>query len=193
MNLLQLSGGERLVGIVRRHLPFLVVAVASTTVGALLVRRLDPDVIRVALGLVTLGWLALGLFKVSVAITPARERWAAPLLGALAGVIGGATTIFFPIMAIYLLGVGVDRRQFIKAISSIFALLQIVQLGALAVFGAMTGPRLLYALAVSVPCALGFALGQVSQRRLDQARFMRAVRLLLAATALQLVYRGLAG
>ncbi|HEY8368070.1 MAG TPA: TSUP family transporter, partial [Thermodesulfobacteriota bacterium] len=70
MNLLQLSGGERLVGIVRRHLPFLVVAVASTTVGALLVRRLDPDVIRVALGLVTLGWLALGLFKVSVAITP---------------------------------------------------------------------------------------------------------------------------
>jgi hypothetical protein len=38
---------------------------------------------------------------------------------------------------------------------------------------------------------VGFGLGQAAQKRIDQGRFMRAVRLILAVTALQLVYRGL--
>lgn len=193
MNLFQLSGDERLVAILRRHAAFVVTALVFTPLGAFLVKRLDPGVIRVVLGLVTLGWLGLAVFKVSVALTPARERWAAPLLGAANGIIGGATSIFFPILAIYLLGLGLEKRRFVQAISCIFTLHQVIQLAALALLGSMTGPRLLYTLAVAVPGAIGFALGQWSQQRIDQVRFMRAVRLLLAVTALQLVYRGLAG
>ncbi len=192
MNLFQLSGNDRLVTILRRHLAFLVTAAVFTPVGALLVKRLDPGVIRVVLGLVTLAWLGLALVKVSVVLTPARERWAAPLLGAANGLVGGATSIFFPILAIYLLGLGLEKRRFVQSISCLFALQQAIQLGALALFGSMTAPRLLYTLAVAVPGAIGFALGQRSQRRIDQVRFMRAVRVLLAVTALQLVYRGLA-
>lgn len=193
MNLFQLQGDERLTAIIRRHAVFLTVAALFTPVGALLVRWLDPDAARLVLGLVVLAWIGLGAVKVQVAITPARERWAAPLLGAANGIIGASTSIFFPILAIYLIGLGLDRRRFVQSISLIFLLQQVIQLGTLGLAGAMTGPRLLYVLAVAVPGAIGFALGQWAQRRIDHARFMRGVTLLLAVTALQLVYRGLRG
>ncbi len=193
MNLFQLGGDDRLTTIIRRHAAFLTAAVAATPVGALLVRRLDPNDIRLVLGLVVLAWLGLALVKLPLALTPARERWAAPLLGAANGIIGGATSIFFPIVAIYLIGLGLEKRRFVQSISCIFALQQVIQLAALAAFGAVTAPRLAYTLAVAVPGAAGFALGQWSQRRIDHARFLRAIRVLLAVTALQLVYRGLRG
>lgn len=192
MNLLQLEGDEPLAAIVRRHAVFLGAAAVFTPVGALLVKRLDPDDIRLVLGLVVLAWIGLALIKVPVVIGPARERWAAPFLGAANGVIGGATSIFFPVLAIYLMGLGLEKRRFVQAISLIFALQQVIQLAALAAYGSITAPRLLYVLAVGVPGAIGFALGQWSSRRIDQGRFMRGVRVLLVVTALQLVYRGLA-
>lgn len=193
MNLFQLSGDEPLLAIIRRHARFLAVAALVTPLGALLVKRLDPGVIRLVLGLVVLGWLGFALVRVPLVLTPARERWAAPLLGALNGLIGGSTSIFFPVLAIYLIGLGLEKRRFVQAISLIFALQQLIQLGALAAIGSMTGARMLYTLAVAVPGAVGFALGQWSQRRIGHVRFMRGVRILLAITALQLVYRGLRG
>jgi uncharacterized protein len=192
MNLLQLKGDEPLRDILARHARFLAAALLFTALGAYLVRRLDPNLVRLALGLVVLGWLALQFVKVRLVLTPARERWAAPLLGAANGFVGGVTTIFFPLLAIYLLGLGLDRRRFVQAISLLFTMQQLVQLGTLLAAGAFTPPRLLYALAVCIPTGVGFAIGQWLGPRINQARFLAAVRVVLLVAALQLVYRGAA-
>jgi uncharacterized membrane protein YfcA len=190
MNLMQLRGEDALRVIVARHARFLAAAAVSTALGAYLVASLDPNLVRLGLGLVVLVWLGLQYVKVPIVLTPSRERWAAPLLGAANGFVGGVTTVFFPILAIYLLGLGLDRRRFVQSISLLFALQQVVQLGALVAAGGVSGTRLGQGLLIAAPVLVGFPLGLRAQGRLDHARFLAIVRVILLAAALQLVYRG---
>ncbi|HWP35765.1 MAG TPA: sulfite exporter TauE/SafE family protein [Thermodesulfobacteriota bacterium] len=193
MNLLQLKGDEPVGRLLVRHRRFLGPAALGTLGGAYLLKTLDPAVLRIGLGLLVLGWVGITSVRLPVAMPPARERWLAPLLGLFNGLIGGASGIFFPLLAIYLLALGLSKRAFVQAISLAYSLQQAVQLAAAAAIGLVTLPRLAVALAVSVLGAAGFALGWLAQGRIHEARFRQLVRLLLVVSALQLLYRGAAG
>ncbi len=192
MNLFQLNGEDSLAAVALRHFRFISGAAGGTLAGAMLLKTLDPATLRLVLGLLVLFWLGLTGIRIPLTLSPAAERWLAAPLGAVNGLIGGATGIFFPILAIYLLALGIEKRRFIQSISFLFLLQQSVQLVTAAAVGIITGPRLAYALAVCLPVALGFATGLRAQRRIDPGVFRQLIRWILVITALQLVYRGLA-
>lgn len=193
MNLFQLKGDDPVAAVLARHARFLAGALAGTVAGALVLKALDPDRLRLGLGLLVFTWIGLTSVRLPFTLTPSRERWVATPVGAVNGLVGGATGIFFPLLAIYLISLGVERRRFVQSISLLFAVQQSVQLAAAAAVGIVTWPRLAYALAVCVPVAAGFVLGWWAQGRIDQDRFRKLIRAILVVTALQLVYRGLAG
>lgn len=193
MNLFQLKGDEPPRVVLTRHSRFAVAAFVSTPLGAFLLKVLDPASLRLGVGLVVLAWLGLTSARVSVTLPPARERWAAPAMGTVNGLIGGATGIFFPLLAIYLDALGVEKHRFVQTISLLFTVQQVIQLAAAAAIGIITPARLAYALAVCIPVAVGFGIGLWIQGRIDQERFRRLIRWFLIITAVQLIYRGLTG
>ncbi len=174
--------------------PYLVIlaAVAVGTVGgAFLITSLDPHVLSALVGAVTLLYVAGTVFRLTVRIPPDAGRRAAPIIGLAAGVIGGATGIFAPLLASYLHLLALAKREFVFWLTMMFFVSNIAQVASYYHLGLYAGPVLGTSLIACVPMALGTWLGIVLQDRLRPEMFSRAVLAIVFLASVNLLVRGL--
>ncbi len=173
-------------------------------------RRLAPAMLAgMALGLPVLQlaaerWLLLllGLFVGGFALwslwgraspAPASPRWAWP-----AGVAGGVFSTLFgtggPIYTLYLARRIVDAPSLRATIGAVILGSALVRLTLFTGGGLLAQPGLPELVLLAVPCALaGHAVGSRLQARLPQAQVRRAIWMLLLASGVSLLVRGVAG
>ena len=75
--------------------------------------------------LLTVGVLAIVLSTFSilqphVTVSRRQEPWLGPPIGFVSGVIGGMSTLFGPLLAVYVVGLKLPRDDFVKAISLLY-------------------------------------------------------------------------
>ncbi len=87
--------------------------VAGTAVGAQLLGRLDPRVLSVLVGVTAVVLGGMGLLDRSPTVPARAERVVGPAVGLAAGVMGGTTGIFAPLIAAYVQSLPVDKRGFV--------------------------------------------------------------------------------
>jgi uncharacterized membrane protein YfcA len=169
----------------------LLVGIATgTAVGAVLLRRLDPRLAAALIGAVALCYAAATALRLTVRIPPASVRPAGPIVGLAAGLLGGATGISSPILAVYLHLLGLDKRGFVFWITMTFFVVNVVQIAAYLRIGLYPHPVLMLALAMCAPMVAGTLLGLALHRRLDAMTFERIVLGLVFVAALNLLARG---
>lgn len=161
--------------------------------GSVLVSSISDDTLLLALGAVVLAFAVLSLSGANLAIPLRRERPVGWITGILGGGVGALTTVSGPLFVIYLVGLGVERRLFLSAISLFFLVSAVLISGAFLMVGMFDTERVLLA-AVAVPAALfGMWAGDLIGLRVPAHRFRSLVLAVLGVLGLNLLWRGLSG
>lgn len=173
----------------RRLGVLLVFGALGTILGTRLLVDLPAQVVLLILGIFLLVFVGLDAAHLSPRIPPDWEPWVAPVAGFVAGVLGGVTNVPGTPLAVYFYALGMDKQEFIRAVAFTFIVYKLVQLGAVAYYGLLTGTLLLISAGLTVVAVTGFAGGLLVQDRLEQRAFNRLILIFLAGLGLWLVLR----
>lgn len=162
--------------------------VAGIGIGYAVFVLVDPRIVTLIIGLVTLAftahWFARGR------LAPAGRLPVSRPLALLAGTASGFTTFVAhaggPPVAIYLLARGLSKTAFVGTTIAFFMLGNLMKLPPYLALG-LKQPQVLWAALALLPAApLGVLIGRWLHHRLDQKRLFFACYLLLGAAALKL-------
>jgi uncharacterized membrane protein YfcA len=195
VNVLVLAGERRTlavdwVGLV----PAMLAAIPGLPIGALLVRVLPADALRIAIGVIVCALVAHRLLRREPAAgrTP-PGRPAAALAGFSAGILTTSTTTNGPPLALWLGGRGLQPAVVRDTVSAAFLLLDFVGIG---VVLAVVGPHRALAEAVWLPALIpvvlvGHVAGSWLFRRLPAHRYDQLLLLAVAAAGAVSIVSGL--
>ena len=176
---------------VRRALPFMIPFVLSAAVGAALLPHLDPRALGLIIGVVSAGFSLLSLVRLRITLTPTQERFASPPMGVISGVLGGATTIYGPLVALYFQALQYDKWPFVYVISIIFLVGTIAQNVTYATLQLYQSEAVIYGLLACVPVYFGVKLGMRLNRKASLPLFHYMVLIVVLLSSLNLIARGL--
>lgn len=174
-----------------RFAPVLWGILIGVGLGSVFVTRISDDALLLALGTVVVAFALLSLSSANLSVPAHRERQTGWITGILGGVVGALTTVGGPLFVMYLVGLGVERRLFLSAISLFFLLSAILISGAFLLAGMFDAQRVLLA-AVALPAALaGMWIGDQIGLRVPARRFRALVLVVLGVLGLNLIWSGL--
>lgn len=176
---------------VRRMAPVVVFGAAGTIVGTHLLAVLSSRTVMLVLGGFVLSFVALNVSRPSPRLPPRWEWWASPVVGFLAGVVGGVTNVPGTPLVLYFYALGLAKRDFVSAVAFTFVLYKLVQLAAVTWYGLMTAALLSWSALLTLAALAAFALGLRVQDRMDATTFNRAVLVFLATLGAWLVVRSI--
>jgi uncharacterized membrane protein YfcA len=191
MDLLQSTRRPGLVGTLRRHAVLYGAGIAGTFAGTYWLHRLSDRHAMLVLGAFVLAFVALNVSRLPIRVPPSWERRLAAPAGLLAGVVGGITNAHGTPLVVYFYALGLDKGEFVRAISLAFIVYKTAQLAAVIQTGMMTLDLFWWSIAATLGALAAFRLGLVVQDRLNQRAFNRAILGMLAALGALLVYRAL--
>lgn len=163
----------------------------GTFAGAAVIKALDPRWLSVLVGVVALAYVIATALRLTALVPEAAGRRAAPVVGLAAGLLGGATGIFAPLLASYLHLLNMAKRDFVFWITIMFFVSNIVQIASYAHLGLYGGQVLSLALLGCIPMAIGTWSGMMIQDRMDPEVFGRIVLGIVFIASLNLLLRGL--
>lgn len=126
----------------RRFAPVLGGILLGVPFGAVMVSSFSDRVLLTALGAVVVLFTIMSLVKVDLALAPRHERPVGWVAGVTGGIVGAMTTVGGPLFVMYLVGLGVERRVFLSALSLFFILSALLISGAFLAVGLFDATRL---------------------------------------------------
>lgn len=188
-NLGQAMEGGRTLPAVWRLAPILGALVLGTLVGVHLLISVAKRTLEIGVGasFVLLSVTLLCLPRIRV--KRGAEPWAGPLVGLIAGVLGGVTAMFGPPLIAYQIGLGIDPNTFVKHMAILALTGTATLLLALGGSGSLSGTDLLVSAAAIVPIQVGMPIGRWLRGRVPPVLFRAAVLCALAGAGLDMLHR----
>lgn len=184
-------GGAGFRATARRLAPLLLFGAAGMVLGTRLLVVLPERVVGGVLGAFLIVFVLLTVTGVRPYVAPARERWLSPPVGLLAGIVGGITNVPGTPLILYFYALGLPKAEFVRWVAISFIAYKLVQLVALAWYGAFTLSLIPATIGVTAVALGAFYLGLRVQDRLEQKAFNRVVLGFLAALGLALLGRAI--
>jgi len=153
--------------------------------GAWALTVVDVRILYALAGVAVLLSVLNAWFRPEVVISPRLERWLGPLVGLLAGVLGGASSLFGPPLIIFLVGLKLGKDDFVSAVGFLYLCGGFPLVASLLMHGIMGREELLFSAAAVLPVGIGILIGQRLRERLGGPLFARLIlgfMLLLAAS-----------
>ena len=173
----------------RRLLPLLLFGAVGMAIGTRLLVVLPARVAGGLLGVFLVSFVALNVTGVRLHVRTEWERWISPLVGLLAGLVGGVTNVPGTPLVLYFYALALPKTEFVRWVAISFVSYKLVQLVALVSYGAFTVAMIPAAVGVTGVALGAFHLGLRVQDRLDQRTFNRVVLGFLALLGLALIAR----
>lgn len=186
-NLMQAFEGPDTWPIMRRFLPVQIPLALGTYFGTGLLATLDQHVLLLAVGTFTLAFGTIGLLQPRLAIPPAFERWLGPPVGLVAGLIGGMSSLFGPVLALYVVGLKLPANVFVKGISILYTTAGAVMMISGATHGTASSSDMLVSAVGMIPVYGGMLIGQQLRNRLNPERFRLLVLITVVITGANIV------
>lgn len=193
----ELDGGEfRACG--RRFFPFVAAALVGTIAGMALLDALPERPLLLALGLVTLAFVATRADRITVpGLESARDRCfvettpAMVGVGSVSGLAFGATNVGVQVVA-YVRSCDLPQRAFVGVLAMIFLGSNALRVFAAALFGLYPSIEFAgFSAALALPAVAGVALGKRVRPHLPESAVERAILVLLTVVGVRLVAGGL--
>ncbi len=170
-NVWQMRPFGALTPLLRRLWPLQAGVCAGTWTAASLLGSGSGPWAQEALGVALVAYGAWGLVGARARVAARTERWAAPLVGALTGVVTAATGVFVVPAVPYLQALALERDELIQAMGLSFTVSTVALGIALAAGGQWSGATVGESLAMLVPALLGMGAGQWLRQRLSPPVF----------------------
>ena len=189
MDMVQASRRGSLVATARRFAVLVAFGAVGTMVGTRLLIFLSARTATIWLGATVLAFVTINASGWSPRVRAGWRWWLEPVVGVIAGVIGGVTNVPGTPLVIYFYALGLEKHEFVRAVAVTFVLYKLFQLGAVTWYGLMTWPLLGLSAVLSVIALVGFRFGLAIQDRLDQRTFNRVVLGYLSVLGAWLIIR----
>lgn len=111
--------------------------------------------------------------------------------GAIAGIIGGLTSVWAAPIVIYLLGRRVAPDEFIRATGLLITIGAIPLVLGFWYHGIFDGSRVTLSIALIIPALIGFQIGEAIRKRLPVERFQSAVLIVFLLMGLNIIRRAI--
>jgi len=190
-NVLQAVEGEPAMPLLRRFWPLLLALAVGTLIGTALLTALDKRILLLAIGSFAITFATASMLRPHFAIPPHAERWLGPLVGFVSGVIGGMSTLFGPILAVYVVGLRLPRDTFVKVISIFYTTASLFLLLGGSSQGAAGIREILLSALGMIPVYLGMLIGQQIRRFINPERFQLMVLGVVWLTGANMIRLGL--
>ncbi len=189
-NLLQVSEAGHPGYTVRRFWPAFVFLLAGTWIGVKVLSVIDE---RWLLGIVGVVVIAFALLQGSdrrFHIPAAMEKAAGAVFGFAAGVIGGLSSMFGPMLIIFLVSIpGLVKERFVGSISFLYIAAVVPWTINLFVYGILDAATVTLSALAIIPVTLGLFLGKLLRNRISEGLFRRLVIVVLICSGLTMLWR----
>jgi len=176
-------------GAIKRYLPFIVTLVIGVWVTLSLTSNVSEQILLAVLG----GAIVLFVLLSSTSWTPyipdRMVTLAQIALGAVAGVMGGLTSVWAPPMAIYLSAREVDKTEFVRASGLLIFIGSLPLAGGYVSQGLMDMRSTAVSLILLIPTLAGYAIGESIRERVDQKTFRKIFLAIFLLMGLNLIRR----
>jgi uncharacterized membrane protein YfcA len=191
MDVVQIARGDLPWDVWRRLWPLLLTTALGAFLGTRILVSVPERWIYLALAGMVFLYLASTRLRVTLRVAPTWESWLGPIIGLAGGILAGVTNVIGPLTALYLLALEFGKRDFVKAVASIFLAAKLSQLFAISRWGLYTGEIVHWSMGLTVVALFAFWMGTRAQDRVAQATFTRILHAILLGTGLVFTYRGL--
>jgi len=190
-NLIQAIEGRGTLAMIKRFWPLIICLIGGTFAGTALFAWMNRDVLLLTVGVLAIVMSTFSILQPHVTITRRKEKWAAPVVGLAAGLVGGMSTLFGPLLTVYVVGLKMPRDDFVKAISLLFLIASVcLMLGGTAQ-GTAGAQELTWSAMAMIPVYGGMLIGQRLRRRVNPDQFRLLVLGVVWLTGANLIRMGL--
>lgn len=151
--------------------------------------RLSPREMNAVIALTVVSAVAMMLLTPQGEIPKKSEWWLGPVVGVIAGAMGGASSLTGPILITYLMALRLDKDDFVGSISIIYLLGSIPMYAAMLIWGRFGLNEVAWSCAGLLPMYLGLKIGVVLRKRLSEDGFRRILMGFLIFLAILLVLK----
>jgi len=190
-NVWQAVAGGNTRAITARIWPFLLLATASVSLGAMALTRVNIAVLSALLGGLLIVYSVINLGHPHLSIPRSWEVWAGPLAGVANGILTGMTGSFVFPGVIFLHAIGLPRDLLVQAMGMLFTVSTIGLALALGGQHLLSFKLGVVSAAAVVPAAVGMLAGQGIRKRLSEAKFRRVFFVSLLVLGGYIVVRSL--
>ncbi len=191
-NLVQVSEAGHPAHTIRRFWPAFLLLLLGTWIGVRILAVIDE---RWLLGIVGVLVIVFALLQGSSRrfhIPAAIEKPAGAGFGLAAGVIGGLSSMFGPMLIIYLVSIpDLVKNRFVGSISFLYVAAVIPWTITLFVYGIMDASTLLLSTLAIIPVSIGLFLGKGVRGRISEDRFRHLVIWVLVVSGCTMLWRAL--
>jgi len=173
----------------RRFSGLIAPTIIGVFLGTMVLVKTPLWVLNFGLGIMVLLFVVSTLLKFDFTISPQSEKILSPIFGFISGFLNGMTNAAGPSLAIYLYSLRLDKRTFVKSISTIFVTTKLSQLMAISTWNLFNRETITLSLQVLLFTLAGFYLGMKAQDRVNQRNFSRGLLVLLSLIGVILIVR----
>lgn len=188
-NGLQAVQGGRLFYALRRFAPLMLAQLVATLLAVYWSRALSIQALNSLIAFTVLTAVVVMVLQPRGEVTPRQERWAGPVIGIIAGAMGGVSSMTGPILITYLMALRLPREEFVGSISIIYLLGAIPMYGAMLWWGRFGWTEVAWSCLALVPVVLGMRMGAVLRRRMSDRGFRLALFAFLTILAVLLLVK----
>jgi hypothetical protein len=171
-----------------RHLPALVLpGLVGAVVGSWLLTEADETVLAVVVAVLVGAYAVLFVTNPEVRLPEAAARRLSPVVGLGAGIMQGTAGFSGPVVGAWLHSFRLPRPAYVLSVTTVFGLVGVAQVAALAALGRYTWDRVGASALALVVVAVGLPIGSRLARRVSPGAFDRVVVALLVVSALWLL------
>jgi uncharacterized protein len=161
---------------------------AGMALAALALGRIPDRFMAPALGLLVLGLLALELARQRSGLKHLpHTAWFTSLAGALTGFATTIGNLAGPVVNIFLIGKGFDKKEFIGTVAWYFLIINAVKLPIFWSLGMITAETLRFDLVAAPGILVGGAIGRLLLHAIPERLFQALVMILAAVAALRML------
>jgi uncharacterized membrane protein YfcA len=175
-----------------RFWPVFIAILIGTYGGVSILARIDERSLLLIVGAVVIAAAILQGSSYRLSLPPALERPSGVLFGLASGVVGGLSSMFGPMLIIYLVSIpGLDKERFVATISFLYIACVVPWVIMLAWFGILDQELVVLSSLATLPVVVGLVVGEVLRKRVSDARFRKMVLVVLLLSGGAMLWRAL--
>ena len=188
-NLLQLFSGPSVRLVFRRLWLMMLLIMVATVATSSLISRINPSWSAFSLGVALITYAVFALISPSFAVSQTREKWLAPVIGGITGMITGATGVFVMPAVPFLQSLRFSKDELVQALGLSFTVSTIALAAGLYLNDAFRIGQFSLSFLSLLPALAGMWIGQKVRARISARRFRQCFLLFLVLSGLELISR----
>jgi uncharacterized membrane protein YfcA len=187
-NMLQARQGGRLAFAIRRFGPLMAGQLVATLLAVHWSQQLSVKGLNIAIALTVISAVVIMVLQPSGEIPVRHQRWVGPVVGAVAGAMGGLSSLTGPLLITYLMALRLGREEFVGSISIIYLFGAVPMYAAMLWWDRFGWAEVGWSCLGLLPVYVGMKLGGRLRGRMSEELFRRALLGFLTLLSVMLIF-----